>query len=97
MFTLSLKALQRHFTLFGEESSTQRAIRELQACSNRELADMGITRGTIRQAVLHGIEASQSGILTEDHNSGELAVLEQKPKQSAAQQEQKETLEQIAA
>lgn len=37
----------------------QKAIRELQRCSDAELRDIGITRGTILQAVRFGRQGSQ--------------------------------------
>ena len=44
-------------TLIAEE---QKAIRELQRCSDAELRDIGITRGTIRQAVRFGRQGADA-------------------------------------
>ncbi len=45
------------FSNFNEWREYRRAVNELNALSNRELDDLGITRGEIRRVVRHGQKA----------------------------------------
>lgn len=43
----------------NEKRNIRRAVRELQSLSDRELHDLGIGRGTIKHAVMHGRDNEQ--------------------------------------